>query len=559
MDCVALFKRSLESYQQGRPAEASAVLREVLRLRPDHFDALHLSAVIADQSGQTEQSAELLSRAIALNALVPAAHRNLGSALVKLRRLEEAVACYDRAIALRPDFAQAHCGRAGALVDLDRPSEAIESCRRVLELAPNSPDAYVFRGAALIAVNRPAQAIASFDAALSLRPNDPLALNGRGSALNDLQQPEAAVENLQEAVALAPAYAEAWNNLGIVRAELGRHEEAQASFERAISLTPGDARPYLNAAHACLQVGRFERGWELYEWRAKLSKAAAPPGPVSQPSWSGSEDIEGKTLYLHSEQGLGDTIQFCRYARLAELRGARVVMSVQDGLVRLLSGLSPTIDIVGEGRAPASFDFHCPLLSMPRAFGTRLETVPAGGPYLSAEPQRSEHWRRILGEDGLKVGICWQGALTKVDIGRSFPLDSFRRLATLPAVRLISLQKRVGSEQLASLPEGMKVETLGADFDAGADAFLDSAAVIANLDLVVTSDTAIAHLAGALGRTTWVVLKHSPDWRWLLQRADCPWYPSHRLFRQHRPGDWNAVFDEVYAALQDFHFSRYRR
>ena len=481
---------------------------------------------------------------------MPAAHRNLATALVGLRRLHEAVACYDRAIELRPDFVQAHCGRAGVLVDLGRPREALDSCRRVLEMAPNSPDAYTFRGVASIALNRPAEAAASFDAALSLRPNDPVALNGRGIALLDLLRPNEAFEALSTAVAAAPGYAEAWSNHALALAETGRHDEGVVSAERAISLAPEDARYRLNAAHANLQLGRFERGWELYESRARLSAEPPALSTPGRPRWNG-EPLAGKTLLIHSEQGLGDTMQFCRYARLAEVRGARVILSVQDRLGRLIrGGLSTTIEVIGTTQAPGDFDFHIPLLSLPGLFGTRLESIPAVGSYLFAEPGRVEHWRTLLPQSGLRVGVCWEGGGSA--IGRSFPVSELQAVATLEGVRLINLQKDALPGAAGALP----LTTLGGAFDVGSDAFIDTAAVMASVDLIITTDTSIAHLGGALGRPTWVMLKRNPDWRWLLERTDSPWYPSVRLFRQPRPGDWQGAFAQVRAAIQDFHFSK---
>jgi hypothetical protein len=265
-----------------------------------------------------------------------------------------------------------------------------------------------------------------------------------------------------------------------------------------------------------------------------------------QPAWTGKESLDGKILFIYPEQGLGDTIQFCRYAELAEARGAKVILSVQDPLVRLMRQLGPTIGIVGQDAAPPDFDYHVALMSLPWAFRTDWNTFPARIPYLRAEPERVGKWRRIIGNGGFKVGICWQGNRRgQVDAGRSFPVRQFECLAGLPGVRLISLQKNDGAGQLLDLPAGMTVETLGDDFDSGGDAFVDTAAAMENLDLVITSDTAIAHLAGALGRPTWIALKHVGDWRWFLDRSDSPWYPTVRLFRQSQRGDWAGVFSEI--------------
>jgi hypothetical protein len=257
----------------------------------------------------------------------------------------------------------------------------------------------------------------------------------------------------------------------------------------------------------------------------------------------------GRSILLHSEQGLGDTIQFCRYATLLQQRGAHVVLSVQSQLYRLLRTIGPTIEIVAEGAEGPATDYHCPLLSLPAAFGTTIDSIPASLPYLSAEPQRVMCWRQRLGAEGFKVGICWQGSTGKVDVGRSFPLATLHPLSTIPGVRLISLQKHLGCEQLHTLPAAMQLEVLGDEFDPGPDAFLDTAAVMQSLDLIVTSDTVIAHLSGALARPTWVALKQVPDWRWLLERTDSPWYPTLRLFRQKHAGDWTGVGADLHRAL----------
>ncbi|MBV8403910.1 MAG: hypothetical protein JO203_06930, partial [Gammaproteobacteria bacterium] len=300
-----------------------------------------------------------------------------------------------------------------------------------------------------------------------------------------------------------------------------------------------------NAGVLQLQLGRFEAGWSLYDNRPSALATAGWP----QAWWRG-EDLRDKTLFVHCEQGLGDAIQFCRYLLLAEARGARVVLSLDDRLRRLLRGLSPTIRFVGPGEKPEHFDFHCPLLSLPGAFATTLETIPGMTRYLSAEPERVAVWRQRLGTEGFRIGICWQGNPNNAqDVGRSPPLEMFAPLAAIPGVRLISLQKYHGLEQLAAGPAGMSIEQLGEEFDSGPDAFIDTAAVMESLDLVISGDTAIVHLAGALGHPAWVALRHVPEWRWLLSGAYSPWYPTLRLFRQSHRGDWAGVFAAMRAAL----------
>jgi len=506
----AELKQGMALLRQGRLADAERVYAEILRQQPDHFDALHFLGVIAVQNGQVQRGVELISRAIELDANVAEAHGNLGDALRRLGRHEDALASYDRAIALRTDLAQVYCNRGNALTDLERPKDAL----------------------------------ASYDRAIALKPDYATAYSNRGVALQDLQRLEEALPCYDKALALNPDYVKAYSNRGVVLRDLNRPKDALASYDKAIALRPDDVEANWNRSLCLLLTGDFERGWQAYEWRKK-QKGHSAKRSYPQPLWSGAQDLAGKTLFLYWEQGLGDTIQFCRYARLVEARGAKVVLSVQGPLRRLLSRLSPTVQILGAKEEPADFDYHAPLLSLPLAFGTTSRDIPAEVPYLSAEQDRIDFWKDRLGPDGFKIGICWQGRVGKVDIGRSFAVTELYDIAAIAGVRLISLQKGEGAEQMESLAEGMRIETLGADFDAGQHAFLDTAAVMEHMDLNITSDTSVAHLAGALGRPAWVALKHVPDWRWRLEGSGCPWYPTLRLFRQRARGDWKFVFREM--------------
>jgi tetratricopeptide (TPR) repeat protein len=607
------FARALQFYRQGALAQADIDLGELLERDPKHFDALHLKGLIASRLGRPERAVELIRKAIGEKATVAAAHRHLGNALRDLGRLEEALVSYTRAIDCRRDFkeayvnramtllilrrpalaladldcaialgaddAQVHLFRGSALIDLKRPAEAAASCERAIAAQPNLPDAYVnraaalyllgsfdeavascdqairlqrthadahaHRGAALYALRRLEEAMASLDRAIALHPQNAFAHNLRALCLLDLQRPQQALESCERAIELRADLADAHNSRGLTLGDLQRFEEAEASFDQAIALQPEVSEPYFNKGIRHLQQGDFERGWELYDWRPMRDRA------MSQAQlWDGSREIAGKTVFTYSEQGLGDTLQFCRYAKLLAARGARVVLAVQDNLRRLLRGLGPGIEVVGLAEIPGDFDFHCPLLSLPRAFRTRLDSIPATVPYLWPDAARVSTWRERLGTHGRLIGIRWQGSTGRADAGRSFPLRHFEAIARIPGVRLLSLQKGAGSEQLLELPASWQVEDLGADFEpGGADAFLDVAAVMECLELVITSDTSVAHLAGALGRPTWLALRQVPDWRWLLDREDSPWYPTMRLFRQHRPGDWAGVFDQIHREL----------
>ena len=291
-------------------------------------------------------------------------------------------------------------------------------------------------------------------------------------------------------------------------------------------------------------------GWPLYEWRSSKRANSIEALVRDRPSWRG-EEIGARTLFIYAEQGLGDTIQFCRYARLAETLGMHVILAVQNPLLRLMKSLGPNIVVTEWTSMPDHFDRHASLLSLPLGFGTVTESIPGEIPYLHAEPERIHRWKARIGSAGFKIGISWQGNIASpADAGRSFPLAAFAGLAAIPGVRLISLQKNDGLDQLDDLPPHMVVETLGDDFDAGDHAFLDTAAAMQSVDLVISSDTSIAHLAGALGRPVWVGLQFVPDWRWQLDRADSPWYPTMRIFRQRTRGDWQSVFAEMEEVLR---------
>lgn len=606
-------------YRQGQVVQAQAIMEEVLKSRPRHHEALHLSGLIAYRAENPRSAAELIRKAIEINPGLPAPHNNLGNALRALKQPAAAIESFDRALALSPNLAEAHFNRGNALLDLKRFEIAVESYDRAIALKPMHAEAHSNRGNALAALGKQQAAIDSYGRAIDLKPDYAMAINNRGVAHIALKQPDAALEDFDRAIALQPRFAMAHNNRGNALVRLGRLRAAAECYSRAIALAPELAEPHtnlgsalvalgqpqaalqqidralelrpdyatalshrgdaqrallqleaaiesygramalkpddalfrLNQAIVKLQSGDFAGGWPLYEWRTQTEDAGSPR-VYAEPVWTGAGDISGKTLFVHYEQGLGDTIQFSRYVKLAEARGAKVVFSVQDRLVRLMSTLSPTVTVVDSRTQPRKFDYHIALLSMPLAFGATIQSVPAEAAYLRAEPDRVEAWARRIGNHGFRIGIAWQGnPRSKADRGRSARLEDFKAFSAIENVRLISLQVTDGAEQLAELPDGLRVETLGNGFDEGPDGFIDTAAVMANLDLVVTVDTSIAHLAAALGKPAWVALKYSPDWRWLLGRSDSPWYPTMRLFRQESIGDWSKVFADMAAALAE--------
>jgi hypothetical protein len=333
------------------------------------------------------------------------------------------------------------------------------------------------------------------------------------------------------------------SNRGIVFKDLGRFPEALADYDRAIGMKANYADAYWNKALAKLLLRRFEEGWELYEWRPRNALIARSDKPMVV--WDGRESLSEKTILVHWEQGFGDTIQFCRYVSLLCQQARKVLFAPHKRLMGLMKSLPANVAIVDRDDPVLTFDCQILLLSLPRVFVKSSTDMGGRHPYLFAQEDRISHWRQTMGMRGFRIGVCWQGNSGDIDLGRSFALSHLQGLSSLPGVRLISLHKGAGEAQLGDLPEGMVVETLGEAFDSGPDAFLDTAGAMMSCDLVITSDTAVAHLAGALGVKTWVALKYVPDWRWFMDRTDSPWYPSMRLFRQQAIGDWVGVFERM--------------
>lgn len=506
------YDQAVAAHRSGALGEAEQRYRRLLEKAPSSVATRHMLGVLRAQSGDTAEALELIGAALSLKPDAPDILFNYAKILRDCGRLDEALDVYDRALQARPDYAAARGARA-----------------EVLNL----------RGNSLRDLGRLTEALSCYDKALDDAPNYPDALNNRAVAFWGLGRFDQALAGLDAALALKPDYVQAHYNRGNVLRDLLRLDEAKQSFDRAIAIDPGFAPAYRNKGFCALLQGDFAQGLPLYEWRKRLN----PPIEArnySQPLWGGKEDIKGKTVFVYIEQGLGDTIQFYRFVSPLLARGARVILSAQDGLLRLLEQASPKIELIGSAAVPASFDYHIPLMSLPLALGLTADTIPDPGAYLAADPVKTAQWADRIGKKGYKIGISWQGARGGVT-SRAMKLDCFQALSRLPGVRLISLQKGFGSEQLA----GRAWVEILEDFDEGPDAFLDAAAAIANLDLVITLDSAVAHLAGALGRPVWVALKQTPDWRWFLGRGDSPWYSSMRLFRQSKNGDWAGVFAEM--------------
>ncbi len=544
-----LFQQALALHQQGQLHNAATLYQQVLRLHPNHFDALHLLGVITAQSGQTQQALALIGQAIALNPSHPQAHFNYARAFHQLGQLDLAATYYEKAIALDPHQADAHNNLCSILYQLKRLDEALVSVERALILAPEMAQAHNNRGLILNDLHRFHEALSSYDRALSLNPEFAECHYNRGNTLRELNQFEAAKASFRRAIDIRPDYAKAHNNYGYALFETLCLDQAEHHYQLALAINPDLADAHINLAVLYLLTGRFQLGWKEYEWRWKLDtlELYSPQQRFTQPLWLGHEPLAGKTILLHAEQGLGDTLQFCRYARLVTDLGAQVILEAQAPLVPLLSRLNKGTPCIAQDDQLPHFDHHCPLMSLPLAFKTTLDTIPDQAGYLNSDPQRVARWQSRLGQYSKpRIGLSWRGnPAHRNDHHRSISLKAL--LEMLPThFQYVSLQKDllpVDHETLAAFPNVLHFEQEISDFD-------DTAALCELIDLIISIDSSVAHLAGALGKPVWILLPKAPDWRWLLDRSDTPWYPSATLYRQTEPMQWDAVFQQVSHDLQ---------
>ena len=519
-----------------------------LSLQPNYVAALiNRGAALYDLKRYNE-ALRSYDRALALRPDAVDALYNRGGVLHELKRYDEAVASYDRALTLRPDLAEAHANRANALNELKRFDEALAGFDRALVLRANLVDAIFNSGNALNSLKRYDEALAAYDRTLALQPGHAGAHYNRGTTLHEIRRYEEALTSYDRALALQPDFPQALSNRGATLYELRRHGEALASYDRAIALQPDFPEAHWNAASLRLLTGDFARGWVEYEWRWKYEAMALAKRNFTQPLWRG-EALNGQTILLHAEQGLGDAIQFSRYAPLVAARGGRVILEVHRQLHDLMTSVSGVTQVMSRDDALPNFDWHCPLLSLPLAFGTQLETIPSSTPYLSAPPQKAADLGIRLGvKNRCRVGIIWSGnPAHKRDQNRSVPLSAFLPILDTDAT-FISLQKDVRPADAAVLGQRSDI----VQFSDNLVDFSATAALMAQLDLIISVDTSTAHLAGALGHPVWILLPYLPDWRWLLDRDTSPWYPTARLFRQDETRAWEGVLVRVRQALSDF-------
>ena len=527
--------------------EAVTSFDKALAIKPDFAEVLCSRAVAAGRLGRHDQALVGFERALAVKPGYVDALYNRGVTLGLLGRHADAVASYDRALARDPTHAKALNNRGVALGDLDRNEEAVASFDRALALKPDFTEALVNRGLTLADLGRHTEAIADYDRALAVDPDHAEALFNRGTSLATLNRPDDAIASFDQALAARPDWADAHSNRGTALVSLNRQDVAIAAFQRAIAIAPDHPEANCNEALAWLRLGDFRRGLAKYETRWASPDLASQRRAFAQPLWLGHEPLQEKIILLHAEQGLGDTVQFVRYAPLVARLGARVVLEVQPPLAALLSGIEGVSEVVGRGEPLPDFDVHCPLLSLPLAFGTELDTIPATIPYIAAPAVGVAKWRDRLGETtSPRIGIAWAGSRSnRNDHNRSMALGPLAQAMQIPGIELVSIQKEISAEERELLRACSQIRHVGD----GLEDFADTAAVMSTLDLVISVDTSIAHLAGAMARPLWLLVPFAPDFRWMLEREDSPWYPTARLFRQPGIGDWDSVLARVRGEL----------
>lgn len=539
----AFCNRAVVLGQLQKLPEALASYDRALAIDPTDALAQCNRGMLLNAMGQKDVALASFDRAIALNAAFPAAHFGRAALLQERRQWAASLGSYDRAIALNAGDPVTHYNRGTVLKQLERWGDALASYDRAIALNDKVAPAYAGRAEALYQLNRLQEALDGYNRALALNP-DAAAYNGRGVVQQKMGAFAAARASFDQAVAANPSDSQAYFNRGAVLERLGDYAGALTNYTQAVSIKPDWAEAHLNLALAALKVGDYPTGWAHYEWRWRVRR-----GPIlieerkfSQPLWLGGEDIAGQTVLLYGEQGLGDSLQFCRYAEQVAALGAQVILEVPRPLASVCATLRGVGQVIAHGEPLPDFDVQCPLMSLPLACKTTLATVPAAIPYLKSDPRKVAAWQERLGaRTQPRIGLTWSGSIgARTFSERSFPLAQL--IPHLPDdFHYFCVQTEITDADRQTLVENPALRR----FDGELQDFSDTAALCECLDLVITMDTSLTHLAGALGRAAWVLVPFDNDWRWLIGRDDSPWYPTVRVFRQESRGDWSAVFARV--------------
>jgi tetratricopeptide (TPR) repeat protein len=550
-----------EAQQKAQLYEAAAASYDAtLRLKPEHADAWNNRGNAYHALGQHERALESYDKAIELNPAKASFHNNRGLALKDQGNNALAIACFEQAIALQSDYGLAHFNLGLSLFALGLYEEAAARHAEAIRLMPGHAPSHWGRADALRASGDYEASLASYNAALALEPGRADIYNNRGLLLHVWGKHDEALTDFETATRLDPGHADAHCNRGMALEALGHYAQALGHYETAIAHSPQHAAAHFNHALCHLTLGHYRNGWHEYEWRWQTEQLRSSQLHCIPPLWSGNDSLQGQRILLHAEQGLGDSLQFCRYLPMVAQLGATPIVQVQAPLASLMRTISGVSQVVVAGEALPEFDFHCPFMSLPLAFGTTLETVPGGRRYLSPSRDKSLLWQERLGTKRLpRVGLVWAGAphtsravQRPVDVRRSIHLAKFAALST-PEVEFFSLQKgEPAASQLRELERAGWNGPRLADFTGELSDFEDTAALVDQLDLVISVDTSVVHLAGALGKPVWLLNRFDTCWRWMTERDDSPWYPTMKIFRQPAEGDWDSVIASVQAELQRF-------
>ncbi|MCD6561075.1 MAG: tetratricopeptide repeat protein [Deltaproteobacteria bacterium] len=533
----------------GALQEAVFYYQKAITLKPDYVEACYDAGNVFLAQRKFNESISCFLKALKLRPDLAEPYNNMGKAYIGQKKINSAISCFQKAIQLRHDFAEAYYNLGDVMQAQDNPDAAIKYYEQAVRFRPNFLEAYNNLGNALRSKGSLEEAVQNYKQVVRIKPDLAEGYYNLGSTLRLQEEYERAIENLAIAIKLKPDYAEAYNNLALTLKNQGDIDGAIKNFTLAISFKPGLAVAHWNRSFTYLLNEDFKRGFEDYEWRFKTDKwKTIYPYRYDVSRWDGTAALD-KTILIHDEQGLGDTIQFVRYIPMVKSMCGTVILETRKSLINLLQGF-PGIDKLVErssdGKPPVVFDLYVPLLTLPLIFKTKLKTIPANVPYLHADPKKAGCRRNRLGT-GYKVGIVWAGRPQHLnDRNRSCTLKQFLPLAEIPGIRLYGLQKGELKGKSEEISQRAGLINLGDRFED----FSDTAGAIENLDLVISVDTSVAHLAGAMGKPIWVLLPFIPDWRWMMGRKDSPWYPTMRLFRQERPGDWDSVFRRVTEELR---------
>ena len=533
-------KNLLNYYKENKFDIAEKLALQMIKKFPEQQLTWKILSMIFLQTDRVDKAINANEKAVELNPKDFEAHNNLGMNFQQIGKYDDAIACYEQAIKLNPNIPLVYYNLGNSFKEIDKLIQAESNYKQALSLKPDYVEVYLNLGNLHRELDKLDEAEKSYKAAISINPNFVEAHSNLGNLFQKINKLEESEKHCKKAIELNPEFSEAYNNLGVTLQDQGRLEEAEDNYKKTISLNPRHADAKFNLSLLLNLKGELVKGLELYEWRLK-KKIPTARLPNKKLTWDGKKLLLGKKFLVYEEQGLGDIVLFYRYLPLLEKLGAEVTFKVKSSLHKLFKNSKSEFKFLDKFPSDNKFDYESPLISLPYLFGTEVDKIPASKSYLKADAIKISEWSEKLKSDNFKIGICWQGS--KISINRSFPLSLFKKISMIPGIELISLHKGDGENQLANID--FAVKQLGPNFDNNENAFIDTSAVMMNCDLIITSDTVISHLAGALGCPVWLVLNKMPYWPWMLKRQDSPWYPSMRLYRQNEINNWNSVFDKI--------------